>query len=226
MSEVPNSGGYKWKIYIPTLVGLPDSTQESYLFKLYKYQQEELEKSKSEMKENGVIERFLVALRGKIKSSQTTSSVVITEQDKRFTIDAEVCGLCGTKVDYQVGDIVIVGFIDNEMSQPIIIGTYMTQVLAEKRITRPQIKTISIYAEEQAKLPLNTTIVSPDGGDITTEQIYNAIQFIRCLQDRGLSLTTVSKLVDIVAPIGGIGDSKIEILNKQVQYLLGLTPTN
>ena len=223
MSEVPDSGGYKWKIYIPTLVGLPDSVQESYLFKAYK-QQQELQQTNTKSEESSTLERFLIALRGKIKATQSTNKIVLTDQDKRFTIDAEVCGLCGTKVDYQVGDIVVVGFIDNVMSQPIIIGTYMTEMLSNNRITRPQIKATSLSVEQQSTLPSDTTIKAPDGGNITTRQIYDALQFINNLQDRGLSLSTVSQLVDLVAPVGGFGDSKIQNLYKQVQSLSTLFP--
>lgn len=122
-----------------------------------------------------------------------------------YVIDAEVCSLCGTKVEYQNGDIVIVGFIDNEMSSPIILGTYMTEMLAENRITRPQIKAQSLQVEQSTQLPLQTSIKAPDGGNITVQQIYDALQFIRALQDRGLSLDTVTQIINVVAPTSGQG---------------------
>jgi hypothetical protein len=51
-----------------------------------------------------------------------------------------VCSLAGSKVVYNTGDAVVVGFLDNSLSKPIILGSYLTPGNEQITISRPQIK--------------------------------------------------------------------------------------
>jgi hypothetical protein len=41
-------------------------------------------------------------------------------------VQASVCGLPGSKVLYSPGEAVVVGFLDNEIDNPVILGSYLT----------------------------------------------------------------------------------------------------
>ena len=99
--------------------------------------------------------------------------MTVTEADinkiRDFVISAEVCGIPGAKYNFLVGDVVIVGFLDNEMSKPIILGSFLTKQL-EDRITYPQIKAETFSVNTSAVLPKNTSF-QMDNQVITAEQI-------------------------------------------------------
>lgn len=203
-------------------MGLPDSAEESRMFRLYREQQKLIEQQQIEEKPKSALDRFLIALRGKI---QEQSSIYISEEDKKFTVQAEVCSLSGSKTYYQNGDIVIVGFIDNEMSSPIIIGTYLTEYMQNNRITKPYISVDSISVVQQAVLPMSaTSITDPNMGTITASQIYDALRFIKLIQERGLSVDMVTTIINVIQPANGVGILQtVEKLSSIVEGLL--TPT-
>ena len=74
------------------------------------------------------------------------------------------------------GDVVIVGFLDNEMSRPIIIGSYLTRELKD-RITYPEIKAQTLTVNQSVSLPSSTSFKTSDG-ELTLTQLIEAVRYI------------------------------------------------
>lgn len=74
------------------------------------------------------------------------------------------------------GDVVIVGFLDNEMSSPIIIGSYLTKELKD-RITYPELKAQTLLVNQSVSLPTSTSFKTGDG-ELTLAQLIEAVRYI------------------------------------------------
>ena len=81
---------------------------------------------------------------------------------------ASIVCIPGIEIDYQVGDIVIVGFEDNNVGKPIVIGYLklsMTDMPAKAYVVAKE-----LTVEESLNAPTNTNI-----GDISYNDLYNNI---------------------------------------------------
>ena len=77
---------------------------------------------------------------------------------------AAVCALPNSEIHFQVGDIVIVGFENNEEDKPIILGYLYTDIPITDRLSLiPE----SITVTNNSSLPAATTI-----GEIKSSEIY------------------------------------------------------
>lgn len=79
----------------------------------------------------------------------------------------------GTYEPYNIEDKVYVGFVNNELNQPVILGK-IAKRLNDKDNSSSLNKINSLNVTNSAILPKNTKI-----GDITYEDLYNAITYVR-----------------------------------------------
>ena len=167
IGPVDGSDNYKWWINIPLLQGVPDSENESKLFKRY-YEQVELKEKDPE--------KYKQLLQNQQQQQNSVVDKSTYDEALKFIIKADVCGLAGTRVSYMPGDVVIVGFLDNEMSRPIIIGSYLTRELKD-RITYPEIKAQTLTVNQSVSLPSSTSFKTSDG-ELTLTQLIEAVRYI------------------------------------------------
>ena len=186
ISEVPNTDGLKWYISIPALHGLPDSAEEVSIFRQFRQQQEELKNNNTEKKPKTAFERFLIALRGRVQ----TNPLIDIEPYKEFIIEAYTCGVQGCDVKYLPGDVVIVGFLNNEIGSPIILGANLYKN-KENKVTKPSINAISINVEQVASLPSDTILHTQDirQPQISVQDLVNALQYIKQMEYNGFDVT-------------------------------------
>ena len=86
--------------------------------------------------------------------------------------DAIMCTPPGCSPSYSPGDIVIVAFENNDLSEPIILGC----LYRENSTSSINIKSQSLQVEVDAKLPEDTTIGNVDKDSIKSIQgVYNAV---------------------------------------------------
>ena len=187
---------YQYWVYLPTLTGQPDSKTEHELFSAY----EEYLSKKDEVKQNlSTLQKFIFALKGKKTISEVSEP---TDYQKQFLCLASVCSLAGSKVVYNTGDAVVVGFLDNSLSKPIILGSYLTPGNEQITISRPQIKAQSIVVDDKMDetcnvvLPNNTTL-----GDMTVDDIKQALTFVNSLENMGFGLEGFIKLLNVISNI-------------------------
>lgn len=100
---------------------------------------------------------------------------------------ANICCSSGTVNIYDVGDCVVVGFLDNHMENPIILGKLYTASTPDETPTNTT-NSASLVVTDKAVLPMNTTIGSIGFNDLlnllrqsnSTEDLVNedSIDFI------------------------------------------------
>ena len=76
---------------------------------------------------------------------------------------AKIIIIPGIEVQYNVGDVVFVGFEDNDVSYPVVLGYMMTT--KESRVNKDLKVTLtatSLKVKDSAELPSNLTFVSPN----------------------------------------------------------------
>ena len=206
ISEVPNTDGLKWYISIPALHGLPDSVEEASIFRQFRQQQEELKNNNTQKKPKTAFERFLIAIRGRVQ----TNPLIDIEPYKEFIIEAYACGVEGCEVKYLPGDVVIVGFLNNDMGSPIILGANLYKN-RENKVTKPTINAISINVEQGANLPSDTILHTQDirQPQISVQDLVNALQYIKQMEQNGFDVT---KLLGMSTSLGQLQTafSKIE----------------
>ena len=104
-------------------------------------------------------------------------------------MEACVCGLPSSMIHYQEGDIVIVGFEDNNMGKPIILGSLLTKELAETTLTKVSLNVNTLTADEIVTLPLTSNVTFQRTGilqaneleSISAIDIENVVKFIHTL---------------------------------------------
>ena len=84
----------------------------------------------------------------------------------------------GIDIDYKVGDVVVVGFEDNDLSSPIVLGFLK---LSEGSSKVPQgrlfLSTVSLTVSQNVILPTNISFRSPGTGiqALSFEDLWNSI---------------------------------------------------
>lgn len=189
---------------------MPDSKQEVSIFKKYYQQQEKLEYDalQNEQSKNAY-DRFLIALRGKVVQEPQLN----IDEYKDFCIEAYTCGVPGCKVKYSAGDIVMVGFVDNQMHQPIILG--MNMYKSRNSITTPNISALTLNVEQTSQLSSSTTISTVDErwNTIQVQDIVNALCYIKQLQDAGIDAASLTSMFSV---LGGLSTN-----NGNMQSIFG-----
>lgn len=195
----------KWIINIPILNGIPDDEAEgqelknSYNVKISENSKLEKTNQKSnyaivkesyddwdtrELKFNGYSNAKV-----KVDSWSTEVEVenkdVINENSAEYFTEAIVCNIGGVSNLIKTGDIVIVGFEDNDMGRPIILGHLLTTSLMDKMSDYPNMHLNTLSIDNTANLPLNTKIDIPANNSnekllkLTTEDISNLWYFYK-----------------------------------------------
>lgn len=82
---------------------------------------------------------------------------------------ASIMYLPGLEVDYRVGDIVIVGFEDNNIGKPLVLG-FLKLTNSDPEESRLYGKFIESITSEKFAAPVTSTI-----GEITYEDLYNKV---------------------------------------------------
>lgn len=169
--------GYKWAVNIPILNGLPDDANE------YKSYQNKL---KSAQVLNGILpedkrksEAQIAEVTSKSWSNEastlldlqylTNSSDRITISD--FTMEASVCGIPGIVNYIHVNDIVYVGFEDNDMGKPVILGHLLTQDLESVRTQFPGQKLSTLVVTDDSTLPSTAKIKTTTANEINIQEL-------------------------------------------------------
>lgn len=88
------------------------------------------------------------------------------------TIDATACVSPGVYEPYKIGDLVYVGFVNNEYSQPVVLGKIAKKFNEKEATSYNYINALEVT--EDSKLPKSTQI-----GDLTYEDLYKAVTYVK-----------------------------------------------
>lgn len=143
IAEVPGTNGNEWYINIPILNGIPDSIAEKNIFNAVK---EKNIQSNQSLKEEDRLSRSEI-----IKKTVGAWSSADIES---YTTKAVVCGFANAYNLVSPNDSVYVGFIDNDMGQPVILG-HLTNPQTQS-LTYPSLKLESLQATGNISLSSNT----------------------------------------------------------------------
>jgi len=98
-----------------------------------------------------------------VKESKLTSTI----------IEATACVAPGTYEPYNIEDQVYLGFVNNELGQPVILGKIAKKL--DSNVQSSALNKInSLEVTNNVKLPKDTKI-----GDITYEDLYNATTYVK-----------------------------------------------
>ena len=136
---------------------------------------------------NGKIQVRIPILEG----IRNTRNAVVTEYSNS---SASIVCIPGIDVEYKIGDVVVIGFEDNDAGMPIVLGHLML-----KGDSTPQSKVygrfIELSASESFNAPTNTTI-----GNTTYQQIFdsseNATNQTNSQVKNGLSVYTTTEVLN------------------------------
>ena len=118
--------------------------------------------------------------------------------DKNY-LEAIVSHEPGIVDNYQVGDVVIVGFEDHNGDKPIILG----KLLLNNDDSRGAANVDALDVSTSARLPQNTMI-----GDIDIYKLLSALQ-----RGDGITNDTLNELLEIASTAGGGGGESINIID-------------
>ena len=197
VSAVEGSSGYEWNIYIPQLFGLPEDKAEKLLFDRYK-EQSNVKTTSKEVKND-----LLSVLLRSFRKTKTVAKVSLTDEQKRFNVVARVVGIPGTFVLYQPGDVVVVGFENNDMMKPLIIGSLLTKDISTE--TRMIAVLDQLGVKQKAVLPLQETVYQYTGdvksidnsrvNSFTAEDVADVIKFQQVLKESNLDAAQLIELL-------------------------------
>jgi hypothetical protein len=87
----------------------------------------------------------------------------------------------GIVCEYEVGDVVVVGFEDNDYSSPIVLGYLkLSKTDGMKDAKRTHITTTSLSVKENVTLPTNTSFLAPN----STQQVLPFNELWELLQSK------------------------------------------
>lgn len=101
---------------------------------------------------------------------------------------ATACVPKGINNSIEVGDVVFLGFEDNDASQPIILGQLYREALVKDPNTFANL--LSLKVQQNAQLPVDTTI-----GNINYNQLHLALDTIQDLKRRIIELESYIELL-------------------------------
>ena len=91
--------------------------------------------------------------------------VLLSSASKSSIFKANICCSPGTVNVYNVGDCVVVGFLDNRMDNPIILGKLYTASTPDEYPTNTT-NSATLVVTDKAVLPMNTTIGTVSFSDL------------------------------------------------------------
>ena len=178
---------YLWYVNIPILNGVPDNQKEAESYKrLLNVNIKNNDKLKAEMqKTKSQIAQVTDEQWGNSNSVDTrfTQQAYLPDFSSRtseFVMEARLCGIPGMANLIHPGDIVIVGFENNDMGQPIILGHLLTKNLEQPGRAdekQPAIKCSAVNVSQEAALPLKTTFTLKTGAQLDMENLTQLWDF-------------------------------------------------
>lgn len=158
--------GYKWNVNIPILNGIPNNQQEAEEFQ--KVLNIKIKNNENLNKENQKPYASLVEIARKEwgtakvlnynTNDNSEKALYKSTIENEFLMEATVCGIPGMQNLIVPGDIVYVGFENNDMGAPIILGHLLCKNLEKSRNDYPNQIFNSINIKKSANLPLDTTL--------------------------------------------------------------------
>lgn len=211
IESADNNKGYKWWVNIPILNGIPDNESEGESQrKLYnaKVQTNSLLKEEDQKSKTAIVKETYedwdtraLKFNGSNSNGDKVDSWNFYNQREDFLTQASVCGIGGISNYINVGDTVIVGFEDNDMGKPIILGHLLTQKLEENRDTYPSLNLQSLKVignsngfNDNTSLPNTTKFKFPDGSVITITQLQDMLNFYKMLSNDFPAASLISLL--------------------------------
>lgn len=107
----------------------------------------------------------------------TESSIASTPKDQLEW--ASILQLPGMEIQYKIGDVVVVGFEDNDLSSPIVLGFLkLKQGSSRNSGVRLDIAVNNLSADSSVSLPTTTqfTRQNKDSVALTFEDLWNAVE--------------------------------------------------
>ena len=199
------SNDYLWKVHIPLLDGKPDSIEEKSKFDAYYANQSQVQTNSDEVKN-----KFQKDFQGAQSSAQVNKDKTTPDYDKQYLREAHVCGIPNSIIHYQEGDVVIVGFEDNNMGKPIILGSLLTKELEDQTVTKVSINAHTLTADEVVTLPLSSNVLFKRSDEPQTNELTQ------------MSATDIEKVVTFINVLieGNVGAN---ILIDMLERITALT---
>ena len=91
---------------------------------------------------------------------------------------ASILQVPGIELDYKVGDVVVVGFEDNDLSSPIVLGFLKLAEGSDKAAQdRLYINAVNLSVSGNVTLPTDITFTSPTTGTqaLSFEDLWNSV---------------------------------------------------
>lgn len=192
IKNLDNGLGYKWAVNIPILNGVPNNLEEFNIYKealntsIENNKQLPLDQQKSQSEIATVIGQSWGDNNGNEIYSFTgewddngddTIEGSFNNKLSQFVMEAHVCGIPGIKSHIKVGDTVYVGFEDNDMGKPIILGHLLTHYIEGARSNYPSTTLESLDVKNSLKIPTNTVI----GDNLSLSTLLEALTFYNSL---------------------------------------------
>lgn len=204
---VDGSNGYKWKVNIPILYGRPDKVEEVNEFNRYYDEQKQLKTNSTDVL-NEFESSFQQSKEAEVnllkKGYQTLAD---------FETVASVCGIPNSKIMYKRGDTVIVGFEDNDMGKPIILGALLTAEIENNNTTKIQLSARSVSVEDELISRLDKTKFTRSDfktnqlDSITGKQLEELVLFVQRFEELGMSLEYLSNICSKLSNSGFLGNN-------------------
>lgn len=199
IQEVAGSNGYKWVVNIPILYGKPNNEDEQSLFDSYYISQDAVKTNSSSVKKD-LLQQYLDRNKNQVTLENSSNNI---PYDPEYTTVASVCGIPKTKIHYRTGDVVFVGFENNNMGYPVILGSVLTQDIEEKSSTKIEIdaRSLSVDVDQSVVLPLNKTTFARQRTDdnsyneLTMQKIEQVVKFFDKLEELNIKPEDLSELL-------------------------------
>lgn len=202
MKESDTKG--KWWVNIPILNGIPDSESEGKALKDIYDDAVKINSKKEESKRekpHAIVKQSYEKWDNRLDKFQGYDNKGnkveswdpiwndLNQYEAEFFMEASVCSIGGVSNIIHIGDIVIVGFEDNDMGKPIILGHLLTDSLNtstyydnESR-SFPSLKLGALGVKESVTLPSNTTFTLPTGKTVTMADLSELLNFYKSFND-------------------------------------------
>ena len=213
-----DNDGHSYLVWIPTLVGMPNSLEEQEKFRRYQEQQDLSRTTNQDKNSETLLQKLYFSL---LKKQVDNSSIQITEEEKKFYMTASVCTVPGVSIKYVEGDVVVVGFIDNSISQPIILGSYMNKKnqVEDLIITRCNSATIgNLVVSEQSSIPDTSNLITQDGSTYKLTKLTDLVKFYDYLSSEdSTSSISLTSAADLLIRLNKVID-KLELISGSTTF--------
>lgn len=197
---------YLWYVNIPILNGIPDSLTEVTSYKKLlnvniKNNDQLKEKSQKSKNQIAQVTSEQWGTSNQTDTRFTTSAYLpdFSSKQSEFVMEARLCGIPGMQNLIQPGDIVVVGFEDNDMGNPIILGHLLTKSLEQPGKAgenQPAIKCSSITVNTAANLPSDTVFNLRPGLTLSMSDLAKLWDFYTAFTSQ--FATGITGLLDVI----------------------------